>query len=203
MVRIKQRYILFNVLYPGTTTPPPQPSSQTPTPSYVLFSRPSPPHLNGRLLLSTIRSTIQSLFGDHGMSVVQSSLRIMYFSPSTSTVILRVPRAHFRLVWASLTFMDTVPGPQRNSAPVQCVIRVTRVSGTIRKSEEEILRQARRDIVRAKRQGREDEDETMLQGLLDKNKAQRPGNAATLRVQDEEDGIIDLDDEEDMEDISD
>ncbi|KAK5206497.1 RNA-binding protein pop5 [Exophiala xenobiotica] len=188
MVRIKQRYILFNVLYPGTTTPPPQPSSQTPTPSYVLFSRPSPPHLNGRLLLSTIRSTIQSLFGDHGMSVVQSSLRIMYFSPSTSTVILRVPRAHFRLVWASLTFMDTVPGPQRNSAPVQCVIRVTR---------------ARRDIVRAKRQGREDEDETMLQGLLDKNKAQRPGNAATLRVQDEEDGIIDLDDEEDMEDISD
>jgi hypothetical protein len=81
------------------------------------------------------------------------------------------------------------------------------VSGTIRKSEEEILRQARRDIVRAKRQGREDEeedeDETMLQGLLHKNKAHRPGNAASLRVRDEEDGIIDLDDEEDMEDISD
>jgi hypothetical protein len=77
------------------------------------------------------------------------------------------------------------------------------VSGTIRKSEEEILRQARRDIVRAKRQGREDEDETMLQGLLDNNKAQRPGNAAALRVRDEEDGIIDPDDEEDMEDISD
>ncbi|KIW60256.1 hypothetical protein PV05_00488 [Exophiala xenobiotica] len=202
MVRIKHRYLLFNVLYPATTPTPP--SSQT-TPSYVLFSRPSPPHLNARLLLSTLRSTIQSLFGDHGLSVVQSSLRVIYFSPSTSTVILRVPRAHFRLVWASLTFMDTIPGPDRKSAPVQCVIRVTRVSGTIRKSEEELLRQARRDIVRAKREGRadEDEDKNMLQGLLDKNKDKRPGNAAALRIEDEEEGIIDLDDEEDMEDISD
>ncbi len=101
--------------------------------------------------------------------------------------------------------MDTIPGPDRKSAPVQCVIRVTRVSGTIRKSEEELLRQARRDIVRAKREGRadEDEDKNMLQGLLDKNKDKRPGNAAALRIEDEEEGIIDLDDEEDMEDISD
>lgn len=31
-----------------------------------------------------------------------------------------------------------------------CVIRVVRVSGTIKKAEEELIRRARRDIVRAK-----------------------------------------------------
>ena len=31
-----------------------------------------------------------------------------------------------------------------------CVIRVVRVSGTIRKAEEELIRRARRDVVRAK-----------------------------------------------------
>jgi len=33
---------------------------------------------------------------------------------------------------------------------MKCVVRVVRVSGTIRKAEEELLRRARRDVVRAK-----------------------------------------------------
>ncbi|KAJ9643766.1 uncharacterized protein PV06_09052 [Exophiala oligosperma] len=207
MVRIKHRYILFDILYPSTTTSPaPAQSSSSPQPpAYVLFSRPSPSHISAQLLISAIRSSIQSVFGDHGLSVTQPSLRIVYFSPGTSTVILRVPRAHYSLVWASLTFMDTLPGPQRGAAPpVRCVARVVRVSGTIRKSEEEVLRRARRDIVRAKLEGRQDEDgDVVLEGLLDQNNGKRPVQLASLRAQEEEEGVIDFDYEQDMEDSSD
>ncbi|KAK6384982.1 RNA-binding protein pop5 [Exophiala oligosperma] len=160
MVRIKHRYILFDILYPSTTTSPAPAQSS---------SSPQPP------------------------------------APGTSTVILRVPRAHYSLVWASLTFMDTLPGPQRGAAPpVRCVARVVRVSGTIRKSEEEVLRRARRDIVRAKLEGREDEDgDVVLEGLLDQNNGKRPVQLASLRAQEEEEGVIDFDYEQDMEDSSD
>ncbi|KIW21246.1 hypothetical protein PV08_01826 [Exophiala spinifera] len=207
MVRIKHRYILFDILYPSTTTTTttsPSTLSTPQPPSFILFSHPSPSHISAQLLLANVRSSIQSVFGDHGLSVTQPSLRIVYFSPSTSTVILRVPRAHYGLVWASLTFMDTLPGPQRGSPAVRCVTRVVRVSGTIRKSEEEVLRRARRDIVRAKREGREDEDgENILGGLLDQNNGKGSAQLPSLRAREEEEGIVDLDDEDDLEDISD
>ncbi|KAK4946842.1 RNA-binding protein pop5 [Elasticomyces elasticus] len=190
MVRIKHRYLLFNILYPNPPQATTQPSSQPP--SYVLFSRPSPNHLTSQLLISTIRSNIQSIFGDYGVSVTQSGMRIVYFSPGTSTVILRVPRAHFRLVWASLTFMDTLP------------VRVVRVSGTIRKSEEEVLRRARREIVRAKREGRDaDDDQDVLESLVVESKGKARATANTLRTQGEVLDMEDLDEDDIMDDISD
>ena len=48
-------------------------------------------------------------------------------------------RAHYRLVWAALAFMNRVP--VRDGRP--CVFRVVRVSGTIRKVEEEAVRRAK------------------------------------------------------------
>ncbi|KIV87650.1 hypothetical protein PV11_03182 [Exophiala sideris] len=202
MVRIKHRYLLFNILYPNPPQPTTQPSTQPP--SYVLFSRPSPNHLTSQLLISTIRSNIQSIFGDYGVSVTQSGMRIVYFSPGTSTVILRVPRAHFRLVWASLTFMDTLPGASRGDAPVRCVVRVVRVSGTIRKSEEEVLRRARREIVRAKREGRDaDDDQDVLESLVGESKAKARATGNTLRTQGEVLDMEDLDEDDIMDDISD
>lgn len=52
-----------------------------------------------------------------------------------------------------MTFLHSFPGLQRGDAEVACVVQVVRVSGTIRKSEEELTRRARRDIVRAKMEG--------------------------------------------------
>ncbi len=71
--------------------------------------------------------------------VVADRQAVKYLSNATSTVILRVAREHFRLVWAALTFMDRVP--VKNGKP--CIFRVVRVSGTIRKVEEEAIRRAR------------------------------------------------------------
>ncbi|KAL2003989.1 hypothetical protein VTN02DRAFT_1052 [Thermoascus thermophilus] len=97
---------------------------------------------------------------------------VKYLSPATSTAIIRCPRASFRLVWAALTYMSSVPGvlPSKHrqtaapsasgagaasgaglSSTRPCVFRVIRVSGTMRKVEEAAIRRARREIVKMRR----------------------------------------------------
>ncbi len=73
-------------------------------------------------------------------------IKVKYFSPATSTFILRVTRENYRLVWAALSFITALP-PEN----CPCVLRVGRVSGTIRKAEEEAVRCAREIGVRARR----------------------------------------------------
>lgn len=51
------------------------------------------------------------------------------------------------MVWAALSFATKIPKPVDKT----CVIQVVRVSGTIKKSEEEAIRRARMTIVRAQR----------------------------------------------------
>jgi len=72
---------------------------------------------------------------------------VKYLSPATSTAIIRVNRAHYRLVWAALTYVTRLPRPMEQA----CVFQVVRVSGTIRKSEEEAIRRAKASILRAHR----------------------------------------------------
>lgn len=95
---------------------------------------------------------------------------VKYLSPATSTAIIRVPRAAFRLVWSALTYMTHVPatggdaGARRPNGGREraCVFRVLRVSGTMRKAEEEAISRARREIVRV----RGAEEEGVLGNLL-------------------------------------
>ena len=90
--------------------------------------------------------------------VLTSRVLVKYLSPATSTAIIRCPRASFRLVWSALTYMSHVPatsgdvGAKRPNGGRErpCVFRVLRVSGTMRKAEEEAIRRARREIVRVR-----------------------------------------------------
>lgn len=52
------------------------------------------------------------------------------------------------MIWAALTSMHSVPVKAGQSK--ECVFKVVRVSGTIRKAEEEAIRQARMLVVAAK-----------------------------------------------------
>lgn len=146
MVRIKHRYLLFNILYPEEQ---PRRDAKPSDPSYLTFHSPTPEHLGPGLLIGALRSSIALHFGDVGVGLASPSLKVIYFSPATSTAIVRCPRQHFRIVWAALTYMTTLPGPRRGDS-MPCVIQVVRVSGTIKKSEEELIRRSKRDIVRAK-----------------------------------------------------
>jgi ribonuclease P/MRP protein subunit POP5 len=79
---------------------------------------------------------------------------VKYFSPATSTAIVRVARDKFRIVWAALTYIREIPDPQQRTGGVEgqrsCVFKVVRVSGTIRKSVEEVVRVSRIEARRGK-----------------------------------------------------
>ena len=90
---------------------------------------------------------------------MSASLKVMYFSGATSTAIVRCRREGWRLLWASCAFVRGIEvigagaragGAARGAGSGgrgkemrECVVRVVRVSGTVRKCEEEVVRRAR------------------------------------------------------------
>ena len=81
------------------------------------------------------------------------------------------------MLWAALTFMDRVPTRDGQGRP--CIFRVVRVSGTIRKAEEEAVRQAKRLIIAAKQEA--DYGSSFTRDLP----AREQGNAVDLSIVDE------------------
>ena len=104
---------------------------------------------------------------------------VKYLSTATSTFILRVSRAHYRLVWAALTFMNQVP--IRDGRP--CVFRVVRVSGTVRKVEEEAVRRAKLLVRAAKDEMAGKSSSDALGSLLRSGGGKQPSIIAALDAQ--------------------
>lgn len=89
MVRIKHRYLLVQILYPGAPT---SSTSQTSIskatisstanqfPQIVEFHRPTPDDLTPQVLLKLVRDHIQLLYGDYGVGVVGGALNGKLFS---------------------------------------------------------------------------------------------------------------------------
>ncbi|OJJ77480.1 hypothetical protein ASPBRDRAFT_112899 [Aspergillus brasiliensis CBS 101740] len=186
MVRLKHRYLLLDILYPDPSTWPsatsataPTSRTQNPPPSksksksqaQLQIHSPTSDALTPGLLAKMVREEVALMFGDYGVGRLggagAGSISVKYLSPATSTAIIRCPRAAFRIVWTALTCMSQVPGfsepgSKRANTTRSCVFRVIRVSGTMRKAEEEAIRRARREIVRL----REAEETGVLEGLL-------------------------------------
>ncbi|OAA37437.1 Rpp14 family [Metarhizium rileyi] len=144
MVRIKERYLLVNIIFPPDVTS----SSAAKVPDFVVQHQPTVERLTPQALLKAIRAEVGLLFGDYGLGALEGNLSVKYLSLATSTFILRCHRAHYRMLWSALTCMDRVP--TKDGRP--CIFRVVRVSGTIRKAEEEAIRQARQLILAAREQ---------------------------------------------------
>lgn len=161
MVRIKERYLLVNIVYPPVSAK--EKSATLPLP--VVQHQPTIEKLTPQALLKGIRAEVSTLFGDFGAGALEGGLSgesiyrlisasssanpasaVKYLSLATSTFILRCGRSHYQMLWAALTVMDRVP--VKDGRP--CTFRVVRVSGTIRKAEEEAIRQARSLILSAK-----------------------------------------------------
>ncbi|KND87878.1 Ribonuclease P/MRP protein subunit POP5 [Tolypocladium ophioglossoides CBS 100239] len=140
MVRIKERYLLVNIVYP------PDPAKRVP--DLMAQSRPTMERLTPPALLKAIRAEVAQMFGDYGSGALEGHLSVKYLSLATSTFILRCSRSHYQMLWAALTFMDHVP--VKDGQP--CIFRVVRVSGTMRKASEEAIRQSRRIILAAKQE---------------------------------------------------
>lgn len=106
---------------------------------------------------------------------------VNYYSPSTSTAIIRCPRDHYEMVWAALTYTTRLPRPLDN---IPVVIRVVRVSGTIKKAEEEVIRQSQ-DIVRRARAWDGEGETPMLQSVERAVEKERKTEAQVLAVVDD------------------
>ncbi|KAL2222251.1 Rpp14 family [Thermoascus aurantiacus ATCC 26904] len=216
MVRIKHRYLLVDILYPSPSASSSASASSSTgddVRTHLQFHAPTSDALTPALLAKMVREEVAEVFGDWGVGRLGGAgaggVSVKYLSPATSTAIIRCPRASFRLVWAALTYMSHVPGAvskrqTASSAPGSgttrpCVFRVLRVSGTMRKAEEEAIRRARREIVRMRR----GEEVGVLGGLVG---AVGAGAGAEAVVDDEERAMDDVgvleDEEEDAESMS-
>ncbi|RWQ92033.1 Rpp14/Pop5 family-domain-containing protein [Paecilomyces variotii] len=170
MVRIKHRYLLIDILYPTPSSDIPSAANAKASKggnpdiqAHLRIHAPTPDTLSPGLLAKMVREEVSEMFGDWGVGRLGGAgaggVSVKYLSPATSTAIIRCPRASFRLVWAALTYLSSIPASNRRSGPGSgarsCVFRVVRVSGTMRKAEEEAIRRARREVVRM-RKGEED-----------------------------------------------
>ncbi|KAI8050549.1 Rpp14/Pop5 family-domain-containing protein [Syncephalis plumigaleata] len=142
MVRIKHRYILFEILYA-----PPQDSAKP-----LSALSPSPDRLSTREILDHIQQTIETNFGDYGTGMVNRRLQVKYFNPLTGLGIIRAPRDHFQMVWAALTLTQ-------NIRRKLCVIRVLHIGGTIRSVQTHAIRHDRDQLLRLAEQQSIDKDE--------------------------------------------
>ncbi|CBX93924.1 hypothetical protein LEMA_P035980.1 [Plenodomus lingam JN3] len=149
MVRVKFRYLVVNFLYPEpcTTSTPKSKTTPAPLPDLIQIHSPTPDALHQGSIMRMIRDAVEDLYGDYGAGMISAGLKVNYFSPSTSTAILRCPRDHYSMVWAALTFTTHLP---TKPLAIPVVVRVLRVSGTIRKAEEEVIRRSKMIVKRAK-----------------------------------------------------
>ena len=99
--------------------------------------------------------------------------------------------------------MTQLPRTSKHESPQPCVMQVVRVSGTIKKAEEEAIRRARAAILRAKREngdGSTDDVIGMLNQLdddaLDFSGKGKEKRAAGFDLSDEEDEL-EMDSEDD------
>lgn len=65
MVRIKERYLLVNILYPTAL------GTQTDLPDVVVLNQPTNSELTPALLLRAIRAEVAALFGDCGSGALE------------------------------------------------------------------------------------------------------------------------------------
>lgn len=123
--------------------------------------------------------------------LVLTASTVKYLSNATSTCILQCSREHYRLVWAALTMMDRVPTKHGPGKP--CIVRVVRVSGTIKKVEQEAVRRARLLILAAKDEMSGKESDALRSLFGSKDSA---NETAMVDVDDELDSGADFDDDD-------
>lgn len=139
MVRLKTRYLLFQLIYPTNGTHKVEEGS-------VGMMLDSSPQVSAGLLVAILRSSLQKNFGDYGASMVQTSFSVKYFSSQTGTGIIRCHREAVDHVRAAMFFVSSIDGKP-------CVFSCISVSGSIKKTEIIAMRRARRILSEAKAKG--------------------------------------------------
>lgn len=70
MVRVKNRYLVVNFLYPD-----PAAKSKTQLPDLVQIHSPTPDAFHAGIMVRMIREEVEEMFGEYGMGMVSSGLK--------------------------------------------------------------------------------------------------------------------------------
>ncbi|KAG0246037.1 hypothetical protein BGX31_004916 [Mortierella sp. GBA43] len=139
MVRFKNRYLLFEIVYadtplgwtsiPATTIQEAETSDQSGGPQRNPFGDTGRkncrlPPLSSKDLLYAIKESITENFGDYGAGTTQRPLSLKYFSPYTSIGILRISREETHTAWGALTLIRELKGKP-------CIIKILHTSGML------------------------------------------------------------------------
>ena len=108
MVRVKRRYILFELVF-GCKD------------DSVNFDR----SINERHIIQAVRDAVQQLYGDYGLGVISQSLVLKRFNKQTKIGILSCYRHSYRNLFNALLIIQDV-------LKVKCIFRTHHLSGTIR-----------------------------------------------------------------------
>lgn len=137
MVRLKSRYILFQLRYPQPGDVPFQGlPNDIPTESTS--------SLNARTLVSTLRLSMSKNFGDEALADTLTSFVIKYFSNKTSIGILKVHRDAVEKVLAAMFFVQTLEGRD-------VIWESVGISGSISKCEKRAILRNKRIIRQIKK----------------------------------------------------
>ena len=132
MVRLKSRYILFEILYPPTDISVEESLSK----GDILLShhRASPAEVSIKAIIQEIRRSLSLNLGDYGSAKCNSLLQLKYFSNKTSTGIIRCHREDCDLVIMALMLMSKIGDVDG------LIVNPVKVSGTIKKIEQFAMR---------------------------------------------------------------
>lgn len=158
MVRIKHRYILFEILYPPTADPRITPRddftqfSQSELNALLTLHQLSPNVINVKSILNAIRKSLLDYYGDVGAGKAGMLLNVKYFSNRTSTGILRCGRDQSDYIIGAMSLIEKL---ENNYVIIRCL----HVSGTIKKCEEYSIERTKQliNVIKNKSKGKVDE----------------------------------------------
>eukprot|EP00041_Stephanoeca_diplocostata_P023667 m.586634 g.586634 ORF g.586634 m.586634 type:complete len:153 (+) comp22346_c0_seq6:485-943(+) len=82
---------------------------------------------------SVIKDAVGHTHGDYGIACILGSFQVKYFNVHTRTVLLRISRDHYEVLWSSMTLVSSFKKRE-------CFFRVLHLAGTIRSCQKHLLR---------------------------------------------------------------
>lgn len=147
MVRLKHRYILFDVVYPPVSDPRTSGQrekmatfSKSPKQALLNMHGQSPASVNSKSIAMMLRRAVDDHFGAIIGAGCGQLIIVKYFSNKTSTGIIRCNRGNFQYIMAAMAMITKVDN-------YNAIMRCVHVSGTIKKCEKFSIRRNRQLII--------------------------------------------------------
>ncbi|CAK9438092.1 uncharacterized protein LODBEIA_P24130 [Lodderomyces beijingensis] len=152
MVRVKHRYILFEILYPPSASPSSadfHELAKSQQSCLLALHKPTPSGITQRTILHAIRKSLEIHYGDIAAGSAGQLMSVRYFSNKTSTGIIRCDRDQLNWVVGAMTLVTKLRENSENGGSGSgegdhVILRCVHASGTIKKCEEFSVRYSTR-----------------------------------------------------------